>query len=438
MNELKDIPSYAVLILHRHRHGFSAFAHLGRLLGTSVAVLALLSLSACASHSATQVGSPHTGSSASGSESVPSSMKSDMARTAAPEPQLSGRQQAAQRARARTANMSIQDQAAQLVMVPLQAGTPPTAIRQDIKGRHIGSVLLFGNSTAGIDAVHEEISEIQSYADDGDGLLFATDQEGGTVQHLKGPGFSAMPSAVVQGQMSADSLESNAKTWGAQLRSAGINVDFAPSVDTVQTQPRSANAAIGALNRDFGLDASGNALHARAFIEGMSQAGISTAIKHYPGLGAVAGNTDLTNSGITDGTTTLDGEEISAFDEALKSDPAMVMMSLATYSKIDPGNPAAFSSTIMQGHLRDDKKYQGIIVSDSLSAQALADIPANDLGVRFIQAGGDLICADAPGYIDRILDGIIATAQSDTAFRQKVADSATRVLTLKYERQLIR
>ncbi|MFT9232067.1 MAG: beta-glucosidase, partial [Bifidobacterium sp.] len=79
-----------------------------------------------------------------------------------------------------------------------------------------------------------------------------------------------------------------------------------------------------------------------------------------------------------------------------------------------------------------------IIVSDSLSAQALADIPANELGVRFIQAGGDLICADAPGYIDRILDGIIATAQSDTAFRQRVADSATRVLTLKYERQLIR
>ena len=74
------------------------------------------------------------------------------------------------------------------------------------------------------------------------------DQEGGQVQHLKGSGFDTMPSAVAQGQMSADTLRSSAKTWGGQLKQAGINVDLAPVLGTVQVK-RSSNAPIGALNR---------------------------------------------------------------------------------------------------------------------------------------------------------------------------------------------
>ncbi|MFT8704061.1 glycoside hydrolase family 3 N-terminal domain-containing protein [Bifidobacterium aquikefiricola] len=361
----------------------------------------------------------------------------DISKQEVPSPHLSEQQKAALQASKRVSTMSVQDQAAQLVMISLQAGSATSTIQDDIENRHIGSVLLFGNSTAGVAAVHAETQALQAYARNGDGLLVATDQEGGTVQHLKGPGFAQMPSAVMQGQMDTQTLRTNAQSWGASLQSAGVNVDFAPSVDTVQTQPRANNAAIGALNRDFGLDAQGNAAHASAFIQGMADAEVSTAIKHYPGLGAIAGNTDFTNAGIIDSTTTLDGQEISAFDTTLQSQPAFVMMSLATYSKIDPNNPAAFSPTIMQGHLRDEEHFEGIIVSDSLSAQALSGIPVGELGVRFIQAGGDLVCADAPGYIETILDGIIDTAQKNADFAQQVKSSATRVLTLKYEKQLM-
>ncbi len=80
---------------------------------------------------------------------------------------------------------------------------------------------------------------------------------------------------------------------------------------------------------------------------------VGAAVKHYPGLGAVSGNTDFTTEGILDTTTTLGGAEGSAFDQAItKTDPAMVMMSLATYQSIDPNNPAVFSSTIIDGHIR--------------------------------------------------------------------------------------
>ena len=93
--------------------------------------------------------------------------------------------------------------------------------------------------------------------------------------------------------MSTDQLRQSAAVWGSQLKSAGINVDLAPVVGTV-TVDRASNGPIGALYRDFGLDADGNADHAKAFIQGMADSGVGSAIKHYPGLGSVTGNTDFT------------------------------------------------------------------------------------------------------------------------------------------------
>ena len=71
--------------------------------------------------------------------------------------------------------------------------------------------------------------------------------------------------------MSADALRQSAGTWGSQLATAGINVDLAPVLGTVVGN-RASNAPIGALDRDFGLDAAGNAEHGIAVIEGLRDA----------------------------------------------------------------------------------------------------------------------------------------------------------------------
>lgn len=331
------------------------------------------------------------------------------------------------------ATMSLDERAGQLIMAPMFAGGNPADLSALISTRHVGSVVLIGNWNNGTAAAKTAADALQSYAPSGNQLIVSTDQEGGQVQHLKGSGFDTMPSAVAQGQMSADTLRSSAKTWGGQLKQAGINIDLAPVLGTVQVK-RSSNAPIGALNRDFGLDSNGNAQHGIAFIEGMRDAGVGATVKHYPGLGAVTGNTDFTTEGILDTTTTLDGEEIGAFNTAIKqAKPAMVMMSLATYQRIDSSAPAAFSSKIIDGTLRGSVGYDGVVISDSLSAAAVSGIATKDLGVRLVDAGGDLACIGDTSYVTPILDGIIARAQSDPAFAKKVTASATRVMTLKYQ-----
>lgn len=331
------------------------------------------------------------------------------------------------------ATMSLDERAGQLIMAPMFAGGNPANLSALISTRHVGSVVLIGNWNNGTAAAKTAADALQSYAPSGNQLIVSTDQEGGQVQHLKGSGFDTMPSAVAQGQMSADTLRSSAKTWGGQLKQAGINVDLAPVLGTVQVK-RSSNAPIGALNRDFGLDSNGNAQHGIAFVEGMRDAGVGATVKHYPGLGAVTGNTDFTTEGILDTTTTLDDEEIGAFNTTIKqAKPAMVMMSLATYQRIDSSAPAAFSSKIIDGTLRGSVGYDGVVISDSLSAAAVSGIATKDLGVRLVDAGGDLACIGDTSYVTPILDGIIARAQSDPAFAKKVTASATRVMTLKYQ-----
>lgn len=370
-------------------------------------------------------------------QSSSSTLNRDKAPT--PKPQKSQERQkaaddspAAKASRA-IATMSLDERAGQLIMAPMFAGGNPADLSALISTRHVGSVVLIGNWNNGTAAAKTAADALQSYAPSGNQLIVSTDQEGGQVQHLKGSGFDTMPSAVAQGQMSADTLRSSAKTWGGQLKQAGINVDLAPVLGTVQVK-RSSNAPIGALNRDFGLDSNGNAQHGIAFVEGMRDAGVGATVKHYPGLGAVTGNTDFTTEGILDTTTTLDGEQIGAFNTTIKqAKPAMVMMSLATYQRIDSSAPAAFSSKIIDGTLRGSVGYDGVVISDSLSAAAVSGIATKDLGVRLVDAGGDLACIGDTSYVTPILDGIIARAQSDPAFAKKVTASATRVMILKYQ-----
>ena len=156
-----------------------------------------------------------------------------------------------------------------------------------------------------------------------------------------------------------------------------------------------------------------------------------------------AGKTTLLNmlggmDGCSSGTIMLDGREISAFNSTLEASPSMVMMSLATYQAIDPNNPAVFSSTLVTGYLRGKIGFQGVVTSDSLSATALSGVQPSDLGVRLVEAGGDLACIGASSYVQPVLDGLNAKAAGDATFARKVQQSAIRVMTLKYEMGLAR
>jgi len=115
----------------------------------------------------------------------------------------------------------------------------------------------------------------------------------------------------------------------------------------------------------------------------------------------------------------------------------MLMMSTAYYSKIDPANPAAFSSTIVTGMVRGDLGFTGVIISDSLGAAQLSAWAPADRALDFLQAGGDLVLINDPSLLPAMYHAVLIRTGTDPSFKAKVDASAMRVLTAKQNRGLL-
>ena len=300
---------------------------------------------------------------------------------------------------------------------------------------HLGSVWLFNWRTGGIEAMRPLTAEIQALATEsnthGIGFFVGADQEGGQIQRLTGPGFSKIPSALEQGRLSTAILQADAVEWGRELKAAGVNLNFAPVMDVVPPGADAINEPIGALQREYGHDPTTVGSHGAAVIRGMAQAGIATTLKHFPGLGRVAGNTD-TVVGVVDTTTTADDPYLEAFRSGIQAGAPFVMVSLATYSAIDPEHLAVFSATIMRTLLRNQLGFDVVVMSDDLgAAAAVSALTPGDRATAFIAAGGDLMIVAGVDPAGKMAAAVLDRARSDPGFAAQVDDAAGRVLRAK-------
>ncbi|HYS28135.1 MAG TPA: glycoside hydrolase family 3 N-terminal domain-containing protein [Candidatus Limnocylindria bacterium] len=310
-----------------------------------------------------------------------------------------------------------------------------------IQAEHVGSVWFVEQSNVGVagiravtDAVQAQVSATSTAKVR---FFVAANQEGGIVQALHGPGFSEIPSAIVQGTFAVQTLQDDAATWGTQLLAAGVNLDFAPVMDVVPPGADAQNQPIGALNREYGHDPTTAGSHGTAFLRGLHQAGIDATIKHFPGLGRVQGNTDVT-AGVVDTITSANDQFLQSFAQPIAAGADMVMVALATFTQIDPNHLAAFSPTVMR-LLRGTYGFTGVIVSDDLGATAaVADIPPATRANNFLEAGGDLIISKTATAADAMIAGLRARIRADATFRARVMESARRVLAVKARWGLLR
>ena len=314
-----------------------------------------------------------------------------------------------------------------------------------IETDHFGSVWFTAKSDLGVAGIRAITAAVQALVPRsaagpgtaGIGFFVGANQEGGLVQALNGSGFPTIPSALVQGTRSTATLRSEAFSWAGQLKSAGINLNFAPVTDVVPVATAAQNQPIGVLDREYGHTAAVAGPHAAAFMEGMARAGIVTVSKHFPGLGRVVGNTDFT-SNVVDHVTTSSDPDLASFKTVIAAGVPVVMVALATYLKIDPDHLAAFSPTVIDQLLRQQLGFSGVVMSDDLGAtEAVSAIPPATRGVEFIVAGGDMIISKTIGPAEEMAAAITAMASTNAAFRAQVNEAALRVLELKAAAHLL-
>jgi beta-N-acetylhexosaminidase len=309
----------------------------------------------------------------------------------------------------------------------------PTEINL-IQTDHIGSVWFVDRSSAGVAGIHAVASAVQAQVSSASTanvrFFIAANQEGGLIQAMQGPGFSTVPSAVVQGSWDPALLQSRAAAWGHELGAAGINLNFAPVMDVVPPGTDAQNQPIGALQREYGHDPATVGNHGTAFLRGMRQAGIAVTLKHFPGLGRVQGNTDFTTA--TDTTTTASDPYLQSFSQGIAANADFVMVALARYTRIDPDHLAAFSSIVVTQMLRESMGFGGVIISDDLGdTVAVASIPPGTRAIDFLSAGGDMIISKTAAPADAMVQAVRARAAANSGFRQRVTDAALRIVRAK-------
>jgi beta-N-acetylhexosaminidase len=219
------------------------------------------------------------------------------------------------------------------------------------------------------------------------------DQEGGRVARLKPPHWRAAPAMAVFGRLhradpdaAARATWLNARLLGAELHDLGINVDCAPVLDL----PRSgADPIIG--DRAFGTDAGTVAALGDVFIDGLNGAGVLAVIKHIPGHGRAGVDSHLQLPRVASPAAELAATDFAPF-KALSGRPApkpWAMTAHVVFEAIDPENPATLSASVIEGSIRGGIGFDGILISDDLSMDALSG-PLAARARKAVTAGCDL------------------------------------------------
>jgi len=299
-------------------------------------------------------------------------------------------------------------------------GPPSARFLARIRNGKMGGVVLLGNGWLTRDTATTVTAELQRTAcTRGEPLLVAVDQEGGLVRRL----FWAPPTEAPAEMTGTAVAQEQASETAAALHSVGIDVDFAPVVDT----PSSTHSFLG--SRAFSRSRSRNAGMARAFVEGLQANGVAATAKHFPGLGLASGNTD--HGRIVIGSAAWKVREgLLPFHSAIQAGVKLVMLSTAIYPNLDgEERPAAFSPPIVHGLLRKQLGFQGVTVTDSLTAPAADRIPHT--ASRAMLAGSDLLIFGAESASERGYATLVADAPGSPRLEARLTQAAARIRALK-------
>ena len=325
--------------------------------------------------------------------------------------------------------MSLADLAAGLVVVRMGSNmSPPRYAAEDadriaaLLDRHpLGGVLMFNGRWPD---TRDALVRLQSHSDHG--LLVTTDMERGMGQQVRGG--TIYPHQAAFGQ--ADDLDATrafARQSAEEALACGIHVTYSPVAD-VDREPR--NPIIGA--RAFSSDPERAARHVRAFIEGVHEGGQFATAKHFPGHGGTVGDSHAEMPTLDDDRATLDATDLVPFQTAIDAGVDLVMTAHVRYPALDPtGTPATRSAPILQGLLRDQMGFEGVVATDSLlMAGAKVDgRTEGELAAEMLAVGVDLLL-DVDD-VDDVVSDIVRAVEQGTLPEARLRDAFARVDALR-------
>ena len=266
--------------------------------------------------------------------------------------------------------------------------------------QNVGGVILFARNISSRNQVQELCKEIRQI---NPGLLIAVDQEGGRVQRLK-EGYTNLPSMQKLASFLNSDIDKNIPFatdlgWliASEVIASGLDISFAPVLDLDYSR----SSVIG--DRSIGDNPERVIVIARAFIEGMNQAGMQATGKHFPGHGGIFADSHIAFSQDTRSLSDIESHDLLPFS-ALKAQLGAIMTAHISFTNIDK-EIATFSTFWLQEILRKKIGFTGIILSDDLSMKGSDHVGGIEAKVsKALDSGCNmvLICNDRPAAIEAI------------------------------------
>ena len=316
------------------------------------------------------------------------------------------------------------------------SGAEPTALLNAwVQERALGSVKVFGWNTDDINLVAKSITELQKKAQSCRfkiPLYVATDQEGGSVRHVKGDTSDTPGNLAIGSSGYPQDAYYTGYYIGQELRALGINMNFAPTIDIYSTIE---STVIGP--RSFGENPEYTGILGASWAKGHADAGIIATAKHFPGHG----DTDVDSHGalpvINIDEETLFSRELVPFISLIESGVPAIMTGHISFPKIVPnGEPASLSKTFVTKILREKLGYNGLVITDDIMMQGAwqyAGVVSNVVKLA-IEAGNDIVISSSTAGLNEALwRNNLQLMTTDENFFNQVRTAAHRVVKSKLD-----
>lgn len=325
----------------------------------------------------------------------------------------------------------MRQQIGQQLIIGIQGLTLSRDEADFIVKNNIGGVILFRRNVESPQQVRELSAEIQSLRTrmpDKAPLFVSVDMEGGRVARMRAP-FTQWPPLAHLGKIDSTSVAFRfAQAMGEELKSVGVNLDFAPCVD-IFTNP--ANTVIG--DRAISTDPDQVAKIGSALVRGYIKADIIPCAKHFPGHGntLIDSHEDLPVE--EKSLEELETCEFEPFKKVFRARLDLVMAAHIKFPKIDPEWPATLSEIFLKQILRDRLRYRNLIITDDLDMGALKkNYDKATIAVRAVKAGANiLLYCNEPDSPPTALDAIEKALADKSIDAATVNDNHKRILELK-------
>ncbi|GAA0448276.1 hypothetical protein GCM10008983_27980 [Lentibacillus halophilus] len=330
--------------------------------------------------------------------------------------------------------MSLDEKIGQMIISGVDGTKMTTETKNIIQKHHVGGIILYGNNINSQTQTVNFLNEMKAANTDNPyPLLLGVDEEGGRVTRMP-DGVKSLPSSRSIGELNNKDVSFNVGTiLGEQMKAFGFNLDFAPVLD-VNSNPD--NPVIG--DRSFGDNPDIVARLGIQTMKGIQSEGIISAIKHFPGHGDTGKDSHLQLPKVDKSYEELSELELIPFKRAISEGADVSMVAHILLPKIDPNDPASMSEEVITGILREDYNFDGVVMTDDLTMEAITDhYHVAQAAVQSVKAGADLLLVGHnPDLIATVFDKLKSAVENGEISEDRIDQSVERITDLKEKYQL--